>query len=404
MRTLEVQHEGAAPTRTLRLWWAAAAYGLVAVVLGIVATVSYAIAGRTPTYPEDGPTWLDAWFQWDSGWYFGIAEGGYSYTPGQQSSIAFFPTYPMSMRGLGWLIGDDQWAGTLITLAAALAAIVLFARWARARLSSAGTLTAVALVLLFPYALFLYGAVYADALFLLTAIGAFTLLEARHYWLAGLVGALATAGRPVGIAVAVGLVVRVLELRAQDRDAGDGRPLPFRALLQAVPTLRLRHLGVLLSVTGLLAWCWYLWAEFNDPFAFVSVQSAPGWYQEEGPRTWFKVSFLHSLLFGPLDIVAKTLPAALLCLAAVLLLRRVWRRFGWGYLAYSTVAIAIPLIGSKDFMGTGRYLLAAFPVFAAAADLIVTSRPRWQRVAVLAVSACGLLVTTFFFARGVYLS
>ncbi len=53
----------------------------------------------------------------------------------------------------------------------------------------------------------------------------------------------------------------------------------------------------------------------------------------------------------------------------MLLLRRVHRRFGWGYLAYAAVVLAIPIIGTKDFMGTGRYVLVAFPVMAAAGDL-----------------------------------
>ena len=79
------------------------------------------------------------------------------------------------------------------------------------------------MLLLYPYAFYLYGAMYGDSLFLLTAIGSFVLLERRHYWLAGLVGALATAGRPVGVAVAVGLVVRMLEMLAEQRALAGGR-------------------------------------------------------------------------------------------------------------------------------------------------------------------------------------
>src|SRR6478736_862590 len=61
---------------------------------------------------------------------------------------------------------------------------------------------------------------FSSGLFLVTAIGAFLLVEGRMYWVAGTVGALATAGRPVGVAVAVGLLVRVVEIRAE---AGAGR-------------------------------------------------------------------------------------------------------------------------------------------------------------------------------------
>jgi len=58
--------------------------------------------------------------------------------------------------------------------------------------------------------------------------------------------------------------------------------------------------------------------------------------------------------------------------------RTVWRRFGCGYTAYTVVSLAIPIIGTKDFMGSGRYVLAAYPVMAAAAVVLTEDRrPRW---------------------------
>ena len=78
-----------------------------------------------------------------------------------------------------------------------------------------------------------------------------------------------------------------------------------------------------------------------------------------------------------------------------------WQRFGWGYLAFCAVVLAIPLLGTKDFMGTGRYLLAAFPVIAAAGDLLSSSaHRRWLRPLVLSAFAIGLLVGTSLYARG----
>ena len=45
---------------------------------------------------------------------------------------------------------------------------------------------------------------------------------------------------------------------------------------------------------------------------------------------------------------------ALAGLGAVLLLGRVWSRFGWGYTVYTVVVLVIPIVGTKDFMGLGR--------------------------------------------------
>jgi hypothetical protein len=64
--------------------------------------------------------------------------------------------------------------------------------------------------------------------------------------------------------------------------------------------------------------------------------------------------------------------------------------------------VGLAAFSTKDFFGTGRYALAAFPCFAAAAEVLAV-RPR-LRTGVLALSAAGLLVMTSLFARGSYLS
>lgn len=382
----------------------ALALGLFAVLV-VALTAVAAYAAPYVIHPRagahlDGPGWLDAWMQYDSNWYYGIATLGYSYVPGQQSSIAFFPTYPMLVRGVSFLFGGDaQVAGTVVTVLAGAAAAALFALWTSRRLSDSGTRTSVLLLLLYPYTFFIVATMYADAVFLLTVMGAFLLLERGHPWLAGLVGALATAGRPVGIAVAVGLVVRLLEIRAQAREGRER--VTFPDVVQSLRHLRLRDVGVLVSALGFVGWCTYLWLSFGDPLAFLAAEAAPGWDQGSGPRTWFKIAFLGQLMHGPLDLKITLGIQALFCLGALLLLRRVRRRFGWGYLAFCAVVLAIPLLGTKDFMGTGRYLLAAFPVIAAAGDLLSSSpHRRWLRPLVLSAFAIGLLVGTSLYARG----
>jgi hypothetical protein len=376
------------------------------------------------------PGWLAGWCQGDGNWYLRIAESGYFYRPGRQSSVAFFPVFPMLLHGFGVVLGDVRIGGWLLGVLAGGASVLLFACWVRQRLPRASALTAIAVFLVYPYAFFLHGAVYSDGLFLVTAIGAFLLVDRQMFWVAGVVGALATAGRPVGIAVAVGLVVRVLEIRAEARvlklpqlpapgseetSGPDGappsrmvgsvsarqRPGP-RELLSAVRGIGWRQAGVLCSLLGLAGWCGYLWLRFGDPLAFLTVQGAPGWDQPSGPVTWFKVTYLLA--------VAHRLPVLLLTaqalagLVAVLLLPRVWQRFGWGYTVYCLIALAVPIVGTKDFMGLGRYVLAVFPVFAAAGDALAGSRYRWHRPAVLASSAVLLVVATALFARGVEVS
>jgi hypothetical protein len=215
-----------------------------------------------------------------------------------------------------------------------------------------------------------------------------------------------------------------VELLAEERAARATRPLvpagsggsdgvappvtgtvPLRDLWTALPLVRARQAAVLLSGAGLLGWMVYLGVRFGNPLAFVAVQEAPGWDQGSGPHTWFKVVFFGTIAHGLRENIALLVPQGLACLAAVLLLRTVWRRFGWGYTAYAAVSLAIPIIGTKDFMGSGRYVLAVFPVLAAGAVVLAEGRrPRWLLPVVLVVFAAGLCVATVAFARGVEVS
>jgi hypothetical protein len=115
-------------------------------VITVVLTGVVTIAAKPAEFPwiQSGPVWLDAWFKLDSGWYYSIAANGYYFDPSGESSVAFFPTYPMVVRGLGALIGGDyQVAGTLISVLAGAAAITLFATWVWQRLPRRGAATAV---------------------------------------------------------------------------------------------------------------------------------------------------------------------------------------------------------------------------------------------------------------------
>ncbi|HVF13540.1 MAG TPA: mannosyltransferase family protein, partial [Acidimicrobiales bacterium] len=192
----------------------------VAAVLFVVSGLAVALlpwSGQPHVVPAfTGHRWVEGWAQWDSGWYYRIAQDGYSYVEGRQSTVVFFPAYPMLMRVAGTALGSAYLAGILVTVAAGVASAALFFTWARDRLTPRatngdGVKAALLLFVLYPYAFFLFGAVYADAVFVLAVIGAFLLLERDHPWLAGLVGAVATASRPMGAVLVVGLAVRAWE-------------------------------------------------------------------------------------------------------------------------------------------------------------------------------------------------
>ncbi|HVL29000.1 MAG TPA: hypothetical protein VM390_12680 [Acidimicrobiales bacterium] len=357
-------------------------------VMGAVAPRLPEVSGPRLAPPFTGPGWLAGWAQWDSGWYRQIVVEGYSYVVGQQSTVAFFPAYPIVVGAVRAVVGDAYVAGIVVTFLAGAGVAALLAGWLRARLSPAAAWAALLAFLLFPYAFFLYGVVYADAVFIAAVLGAFLLLESDRPVLAGLAGAVATAARPVGVVVVLGLVVLALERR--------GALWPFDRR-----RLRWADAGVLLSLVGLGAWCLYLWSRFDDPLAFAGAQAA--WEQGAGLETWLKFQFFRDvadLRSPPAWILFMAHPV--LTVGAACLLPAVYRRFGAAYAIYAGLLIGVSAISTKNFFGMARYLLAAFPCFAVLGELLV-ERPALRRV-VLPASGVGLVVLTAVFGTGYYLS
>lgn len=329
---------------------------------------------------------VQALAQWDGEWYANIARDGYWYSPGHQSPVAFFPAYPLAIRG-AMELGVNRWlGGILLSLLSGVLAVVLFSRWARTVGGEPAAVTSVLLLALYPFSLYLYGIVYSDGLFLALAVGAFLALERRRLVLATFLAALATAARPVAPALVVGLVVREIELR---RARGEKlTPLAFLPVL---------------SVLGLAAFALFLQLRFGDALAFAHVQTAPGWDQAPGLHTWLKFAWFETL-FPRVDpwVAVRLGGHAAITLGALALVVPTWRRLGAGYAAYVAVAVGLPALSSKDFQGLGRYVIAAFPLFLTGA-LLLKEHPR-LRVGWLVASALILAALALGFGRGGYVA
>lgn len=358
---------------------------LASIALLTVGSVAWPLTGwRPPDMPGVAP--LDALVRWDAGWYGEIALHGYWLRPGEQSPVAFFPLYPLAIRALAAL-GLNRWvAASLVSLASTAVVLAVFLRWARARAPSVAR-HAWWLLALYPLAEYLYGVAYSDALFLALVVSAFTALEEDRPGLATLLGALATACRPVAPAVVVGLVARSLERRWR---AGQ----PVRPV----------DLAPALAGLGLAAYMGYLGVTFGDPLAFAHVQGAPGWDQPPGWDSWLKLRALREIAGGQVGapVIGRLGAHAFLTLLALALVLPTFKRLGVGYGLYALTVVAIPAVSSKDFQGLGRYVIAAFPLFLTAA-LLLERRPR-LRWAILGASTAALAGCALALGAGAYVA
>lgn len=320
-----------------------------------------------------GESLSNTWQRWDAGWFLEIAANGYE--PLERGAPAFYPLYPLLLRGGSEVVGDHPLlAGVLISLPLTLCAFVLLHAHARRFVGEEEARRAVAYVALFPTAFFL-SALYSESLFLVLAVAAFLAAERQRFLLAAALAGCAWLTRPLGVAVLAGLVV--FAACEPDRWTALRRLWAAPAVFALYPIL--------------------LTAEGKGAFAFVSAESE--WRQtslsdalrapyvvvlgaRNGVRDLTAAYDFHALLnvstpivwlgFGCLSIVA-------------------WRTLGAPYGVYCLVSLAMPLATPADpwpLVSIQRFVLALFPCFIVLGSLPI--RPAAHRL-LLALSAATMI-------------
>ncbi|MGH7134259.1 MAG: hypothetical protein ACREHD_00880, partial [Pirellulales bacterium] len=158
--------------------------------------------------------WLQV-FNWEGGGLYNqITTRGYLYRADSQSNVAFFPAYPLVSRAVMAITGVRAEAALLIVSNLSfLAALAMLAFYVRDRYPDgpahlAGyTLLAAAL---FPTGCFFRLAYSESTFLLLTALGMYAMLRRWPLWAVAVVVGLATASRPIGIALLPALAIHIL--------------------------------------------------------------------------------------------------------------------------------------------------------------------------------------------------
>jgi len=233
------------PARSTSPWRRAA---LVALTVWLVAQALHAVvavlAGLHPGGPLPGGSIAHAWYQWDSAWFTRIAAHGYA----GSGAAAFFPLFPLLMAGLDPVLpGGVFGAGLVVGNLALLGALVVLHRLVATESDDATADRALWYLVAFPTGFFL-AAAYNTALFLALTVGAVYALRRQHWWVAGVLGALASTTRSAGLLLVVPFCYEYLRLRRV-------------------------HPAVLLVPAGLAGYMIYTWRALGDPLAFVHAQA-----------------------------------------------------------------------------------------------------------------------------------
>lgn len=301
----------------------------------------------------------DAFARYDAGWYHGIASQGYFYQPGGRTNLAFFPVYPLSMRGLGRLLGGRQedfyFAGIAISWLAFAAAMVVIYRLAALDLPRPAALRAVVYAAVFPFAFF-FGMVYSESLFLLALVSAVYLLRTERWLWAAVAGAVMTATRVTGIMAVPGMALVGWQV------AGATRSTRVRALAAVAGA----GAGIGLYSLANVAMAGY-------PFAWYDSITYWG-YQPGGNPVGGVAGLLQTLAARPYQYLVNESMApydtfnTLAALTSLALVPLIWIRFGLGYAVIVIGGLLLPM-SSGQFEGLGRYCSVQFPIALALASL-----------------------------------
>ena len=311
-------------------------------------------------------TWvLERFTYWDSLHFLRIAELGYLPKGLPCCDQAFFPGYPVLIAGVAPLVGHNfLLAALLIAHAAGAVAAVMLWRLTAESAGRRAAFTAVLLLSVAPYGLFLTAA-YSESVFLAFAVSAWWAATRRRWWLAGVLAGAAAGIRVNGLFLAVALgVMYVVQLRS------DGRLRPRRdAAALLVP----------FAVTA--AFFGYLFARTGAVDAWHQAE-ATGWSRRtawpwEGiAASWHSIQTASSpdlVVSRWADLV--TVLAGVVLVAALVALRR------WPEVVYVGCSVGV-ILCSTMFVSAPRYALTWFPAYVLLAQLAERQRWRWLRVAV----------------------
>ncbi len=294
--------------------------------------------------------------------------------------VAFFPLYPLLVRGL-LVVLPDGWLyilGVLVNQFLFAVGLVLVWLYAASLGGAVIARRAIVWLSLFPTSFF-FSAAYSESLFLLLGAGTLLLLQRGRFGTAGLAGGLATLTRPTGIILVIPCLVDLIRQRGSD--------------------WRRRFFPFLLIPMGIASYMAYLVWRFGDPLRFVHVEGA-GWDHAWMLPPLALVRAVQLSLSGELEGVSalmngvNTLAAIWTIVAAVLFWR--WDQRG---AAYVLAGVLLPLsvgVAGMPTLSIARYVVVLFPIFILLARW---TELRWQQVVVALLFVPAQILLTMLFVQ-----
>ena len=345
------------------------------VTLQLIEKVSYLIPLRT------GYFGVSPWGNFDGVHYVKIAEWGY-----YPYSHAFFPVYPLLIRLVHQILPVSyEIIGIGISLVSFLIGLMVLYSLLVKKSHELAKFT-VLFLLTFPTAFF-FRAVYTEGLFFLCVVLVMYFVSKKQFMWSGVVIALASAIRIIGICLALYALIEYLQ----------SKPRNIRVI---------DLIGFLIMPVGLFGYMYFLNVTQNDPLLFIHVQEAFGANRSGStlispPQVvWRYIKILFTAYMQPtvMSYLVTVLEFVMTGLSYIVL----WfgrKRISLAALLYSFIVLTIPTL-TGTFSSMPRYILAAVPLF-----IILASIPSKSiKIILLLVSSILEIMATALFLRGWFIA
>ncbi|HEX8974585.1 MAG TPA: hypothetical protein VF817_03815 [Patescibacteria group bacterium] len=239
------------------LFWMVGAWLLVLLLIGIFSQNLSSYSGLRTCYSR----LYSPYYRWDSSWYTQIAQKGYSFSTEKNSSIAYWPLYPATIKFFHALnFTSFAQSGPILSIAYAIGAFLMLYKLVLIDYSKKTSLYILAVVMLFPPAYFFVSG-YPESLFLLLVVLSFYFARKQRWLLAGIFSALLSLVKPYGILMMPALLFEYVI--ANDWD--------WKIFFK-----KISWTALLLPLATFGSFVLYNYLKFNNALAFLATQKSWG--------------------------------------------------------------------------------------------------------------------------------
>lgn len=308
---------------------------------------------------------------WDGGHFLGIAQAGYS----EKFQYAFFPIYPLTIRGVNEITQNFLVSAILISVTSTFLGLQLLYKLITFDFNKKIAERVILFMLIFPTSFYFLTA-YSEGLFFLFVISTFLFLRKGNLFLAAVFAVFSSATRIQGLAVVLALLLEV-QLRGG---------------------FNKKNWYVILSPMGALIYSFYLYQNTGDPFYFLQAEhywqrnlAVPAVSFWETIKSLSQSGFINNHFNAFLDLI--------FAIFGVGLAVRAFRFLPSSYSIYILASVLFPLF-TPTLSSMPRFLLPIFPIFI----LIALTKNKFFTFGYQLISIMLLSAFTILFINGYWVS